>query len=161
MSWVGLFRRPRVDGLPNWIANLATFFLFISSCFIFLGFIDNHFNSPAWCVTSIRPFICNGTSLRYLTLKRLGFRQGGGIAYANLFRQTSEPKKHEVHFQFINSVCYPFLDFGKLFNVSCYPFLIFGQPFEGLCHPVLDFGKPFKFLAIRFKRLWKLLKRLS
>ena len=83
----------------RWTAKSATLFLFISSRFIFLGFIDNHFNGPAWCVTPIRPFICNGTSLRYLTLKRLGYRQRGGIAYATLFRETSEQEKKEVHFQ--------------------------------------------------------------
>ena len=58
----------------RWTAKSGTLFLFISSWFIFLGFIDNHFNGRAWCVTLIRPFICNGTSLRYLTLKRIGFR---------------------------------------------------------------------------------------
>ena len=98
VSWVGLFRRPPVDGLPNRTVKSATLFLFISSWFIFLGFIDNHFNGPAWCVTPIRPFICNGTSLRYLTLKGLGFRQGGGIAYANLFRETSEQEEMKFIF---------------------------------------------------------------
>ena len=49
-------------------------------------------------MTPIRLFICNGTSLRYLTLKRLGFRQGGGIAYANLFRETSEQEEMKFIF---------------------------------------------------------------
>ena len=84
----------------RWTAKSATLFLFISSWFIFLGFIDNHFNGPTWCMTLIWPFICNGTSLRYLTLKRLSFRQGGGIAYATLFHETSKKTgKNEVHFQ--------------------------------------------------------------
>ena len=48
---------------------------------------------PAWCVTPIGPFMCNGTSLRYLTLKRLGFRQGRGIASADFFRDTLKKKK--------------------------------------------------------------------
>ena len=52
----------------------------------FLVFIDSYFNGPAWCVTPIRPFICCGTTLRYLTLKRLGFRQGRGIAYADFVK---------------------------------------------------------------------------
>ena len=52
----------------------------------FLVFIDSYFNGPAWCVTPIRPFICCGTTLRYLTLKRLGFRQGRGIASADFVK---------------------------------------------------------------------------
>ena len=53
---------------------------------------------PAWCVTPIGPFICNGTSLRYLTLKRLGFRQGRGIASTDFFRETLKQKKMKFIF---------------------------------------------------------------
>ena len=52
----------------------------------FLVFIDNYFNGPAWCVTPIRLFICYGTTLRYLTLKSLGFSLGRGIASADFVK---------------------------------------------------------------------------
>ena len=77
----------------NGFARSTTLYLFISPWLIFLGFIDNYFNGPAWCVTPIGPFICNGTSLRYLTLKRLCFRQGRGIASADFCRETLKQKK--------------------------------------------------------------------
>ena len=82
----------------NGFARSTTLYLFISLWFIFLGFIDNYFIGPAWCVTPIRPFICNGTSLRYLTLKRLSFRLGRGIASADFFRETLKQKKMKFIF---------------------------------------------------------------
>ena len=82
----------------NGFARSTTLYLFISPWFIFLGFIDNYFIGPAWCVTPIGPFICNGTSLRYLTLKRLGFRQGRGIASADFFRETLKQKQMKFIF---------------------------------------------------------------
>ena len=85
----------------NGFARSTTLYLFISPWFIFLGFIDNYFIGPAWCVTPIGPFICNGTSLRYLTLKRLGFRQGRGIASADFFRETLKQKKKWSSFSII------------------------------------------------------------
>ena len=57
-----------------------------------------HLDSSFLVLLTIGNFICNGTSLRYLTLKRLGFRQGRGIASADFFRETLKQKKMKFIF---------------------------------------------------------------
>lgn len=133
-----VYRLSQIEITLSWFpcsgfAKSATLYLFISSWFIFLGFIDNHFNGPARCVTPIRPFICNGTSLRYLTLKRFGFRQGGGIAYAYLFRETSEQEKMKFIFNnnknkqrrrlWVSRSSRSGYSAAKLFSVNCAYFM--------------------------------------
>ena len=78
---------------------------------------------PAWCVTPIGPFMCNGTSLRYLTLKRLGFRQGRGIASAEMkFIFNDNKNKQRRRLRVSRNSRSGYLA-AKLFSVNCAYFM--------------------------------------